>query len=254
MVGADSRKRLLGVVRDRTDEDNAERERELFLAALGHDLRSPLQAISTGMWNLLHLPDLPEAAQKTAERVAHSSERMTRLIDQLLDFARSRAGTPLVINRRRSDLAELWHQVIDEIAVGAPDRRVDLHKLTSTLGEWDPDRLLQVFENLGWNAVHYGDPKQPITITLSGDGEAIVCEVNNRGTPIPPQLMPDLFAPFRRGKQMGRGVGLGLYIAEQIVLGHGGSLRVTSSAEEGTTFRVELPRRPEPDGHQADAT
>ena len=244
VTGGDGRPRFVGVVRDRTHENYAERERELFLAALGHDLRSPLQAISVGMFNLLQLPTLPEAARNTAQRVARSSARMTRLIDQLLDFARSRAGDPIVIQPQRTNLADLWHQVIDEISVGAPDRRVELRATTDSFGEWDPDRMLQVFQNLGWNAVHYGDPGQPITILLGGDSDEIVCEVHNRGRPIPPELIPELFAPFRRGQNSGRGLGLGLYIAQQIVLGHGGQIDATSSPAEGTTLRLRLPRSP----------
>ena len=242
--GGDGQPRILGVVRDRTDEHYAERERELFLAALGHDLRSPLQAISMGMGNLLRMPALPEAAQTTVQRVARSSDRMTRLIDQLLDFARSRVGDPIVIVRRRTNLIDLWHQVSDEIAVAAPDRRIELRATTDAFGEWDPDRLLQVFQNLGWNAVHYGDPTQPIVVTFSGDADEVVCAVHNRGRPISPELIPHLFAPFRRGQRDGSGLGLGLYIAEQIVLAHGGRIDVTSSAADGTTFRLRLPRRP----------
>lgn len=249
VLGGDGRKRLVGVVRDRTAEHNAERERELFLAALGHDLRSPLQAISMGAWSLVHMPSLSESARKTARRVARSSERMTRLIGQLLDFARAAAGSALVIERRRTDLADLWHQVIDEISVGAPDRRVELRVQTDAFGEWDADRMLQVFLNLGWNAVHYGERGRPITVTLTGDSEAVVCEVHNDGRPIPVEVKPKLFAPFRRGP-IGHGLGLGLYIAQQVVQAHGGRIDVESSAEAGTTFRVWLPRRaPAPAAH-----
>jgi PAS domain S-box-containing protein len=234
-------RRFLGIVQDRTAEHYAERERELFLAALGHDLRSPLGGITLGASTLLRSESLPAAARKTVSRIASSSERMARLIDQLLEFARRRAGEPMRLERRGVDLIELWHQVLDEIALSEPDRSLILENEGGTFGEWDPDRMVQLFQNLAWNAVQYGDATQPVTIRLSSEGDRVVIEVHNRGTPIPPDLFPVLFDPFRRGRR-GRGLGLGLYIARQIVEAHGGAIEVESSAESGTRFRVKLPR------------
>ena len=244
VAGAEGRPHLVGIVRDRTDEHEAELERELFLAALGHDLRSPLQAILIGIWSIVRTPGLPEQAMQTAQRVAGSGDRMKRLVEQLLDFARARAGKPVIVSRRRTDLVDLWHQVLAEIAVTAPGRRIDLEVTASTVGEWDPDRMLQLFQNLATNAVQYGDPSRPITIVLSNDGDDAVCEVHNEGEPIPGDVIPSLFNPFRRGRRDRHGLGLGLYIARQIVLGHEGQIAVRSSAEKGTTFRVPVPRRP----------
>jgi PAS domain S-box-containing protein len=237
------RTRLLGTVQDRTDEEYAERERELFLAALGHDLRGPLSAITLATSSLVHLATLPEAAAKTVLRVARSSERMSRLIAQLLDFARARAGQPLALVPRRLDLRELWQQALDEVGLSEPARRISLRSDGNTLGEWDPDRMLQLFQNLVGNALHYGDATRPITITLRGEPHDVVCEVHNHGEPIPPEVLPLVFDPFRRGRHDGGGLGLGLYIARQIVAAHGGSIEARSSAEAGTTFRVVVPRR-----------
>jgi signal transduction histidine kinase len=233
--------RVLGTVQDRTDDAYAERERELFLAALGHDLRGPLNAISLAAASLIRSGGLAEAAIKTVGRIARSSEWMARLIDQLLDFARGRAGHPITLTHRRVDLADLWRQVIDEIMLSEPERRIVFRADANTVGEWDPDRMLQVFQNLVRNATQYGDPARPITIAVSGDRERVGCEVHNDGPPIPPELLPNLFDPFRRGLR-GHGLGLGLYIVHQIVAAHGGRVEATSSAEEGTTFRVTLPR------------
>ena len=240
--------RFLGTVQDRSDEEYAERERELFLAALGHDLRSPLGAIILAAGSLLRHAALPEAAAKTVARIASSGERMSRLIEQLLDFARARAGQPIALTRRRVDLAELWHRVLDEVALSDPNRTIALHRIGNCVGEWDPDRMLQVFQNLVGNAVQYGDSTRPITITLEAARDSVVCEVHNWGAPISPQLLPVLFDPFRRGREGGRGLGLGLYIARQIVAAHGGHLDVSSSAEEGTRFCVTLPCPPEAAG------
>jgi PAS domain S-box-containing protein len=234
--------RFIGTIEDRTSDEYAERERELFLAALGHDLRSPLNAIMMASTNLIHHADLVEPVARTVARIARSSERMARLIEQLLDFARARAGYPIQLAPRRVDLAELWQHVLDELGLSVPDRRIVLRASGDTTGEWDPDRLLQVFQNLASNAVQYGDPTQPITISTTDEGERVCSDVHNRGAPIPAELLPVLFDPFRRGVR-GRGLGLGLYIAQEIVKAHGGRIEARSSAEEGTRFRVILPRR-----------
>src|SRR5581483_6565576 len=131
---------FLGTVIDRTEEEYAERERELFLAALGHDLRGPLNAIGLAAGTLLRHAPLPEAAAQTVTRIARSSDRMARLIEQLLDFARARAGQPMQLERRRIDLAELWHHVVDEIRLAEPDRRILVRGAGHSWGEWDPDR------------------------------------------------------------------------------------------------------------------
>jgi PAS domain S-box-containing protein len=235
-------RRFLGIVQDRTEEEYAERERELFLAALGHDLRNPLGAINLAATSLLRHESLPEAARTASARIASSSERMARLIDQLLSFARRRAGEPIELNRQRVDLVELWHQVLDEIALAEQSRKLILENEGDTFGRWDPDRMLQVFQNLAWNAVQYGEASEPILIHLSGEPERVVIEVHNRGIPIPPDLLPVLFDPFRRGRR-GSGLGIGLYIAKQIVEAHGGTIAVVESTiEAGTRFRVVLPR------------
>jgi signal transduction histidine kinase len=233
---------FLGTVLDRTDEAYAERERELFLAALGHDLRGPLNAIGLASDSLLRHAALPEAAAQTVTRIARSTERMARLIEQLLDFAQARAGQPMQLERHRLELAELWHHVLDEIRLAENEQRVVLRSDGNTSGEWDADRLLQLFQNLLSNALQHGDPSRPITITLSSDAERVACEVHNCGAPIPPEMMPVLFDPFRRGPA-GHGLGLGLYISRQIVTAHGGTVEARSTAGEGTTFRVVLPRR-----------
>ncbi len=237
--------RFIGTVQDRSDEEYAERERELFLAALGHDLRSPLGGITLAAASLLHHASLPEAAAKTVARIASAGHRMARLIEQLLDFARARAGEQLALTRRRVDLCELWQHVLDEVALSQPQRQITLRHDGNCIGEWDPDRMLQLFQNLVWNAVHYGDATRPIAITIRGERDEVVCEIHNYGPPIPPEMLSAVFDPFRRGRAGGRGLGLGLYIARQIVIAHGGSIDVTSSADDGTRFRVTLPRRPD---------
>jgi sigma-B regulation protein RsbU (phosphoserine phosphatase) len=125
-------------------------------------------------------------------------------------------------------------------------------------GEWDPDRLRQVVANLATNAFKYSAPGTPVTVRTRGEPDYVMLEVHNEGPPIPPEALDHLFEPMQRGKRDDRkeGLGLGLFIVDQIVRAHGGSIEVSSSAEAGTTFRAWLPRHPPPrrvDGTEAGA-
>jgi signal transduction histidine kinase len=223
----------------------------MFLAALGHDLRNPLHAIQLGAGSLARSSEVSPASAKQAHRIVRTTNMMARLIEQLLDFARARVGHPLPISRRRTDLKDLWREVIDEIELSEPGRRVILRALGDTSGEWDPDRMLRVFQNLGWNAAQYGDPLAPIEILLQGTPESVVVEVHNEGEPIPPAQLSRLFDPFRRAYHKGHGLGLGLFIAREIVRLHSGQIEASSSGSAGTTFRILLPRAA-PDQDAAD--
>src|SRR5215217_8046293 len=119
-------------------------------------------------------------------------------------------------------------------------------------GQWDADRLLQVVSNLGGNALQYSKPDAPVTLTLTDLGDAVMLEVHNPGEPISAEALPHLFDPFRRatsshqGSSISGGLGLGLYIVEQVVKGHGGRIQVTSTEAQGTVFQVTLPRASPP--------
>jgi signal transduction histidine kinase len=140
--------------------------------------------------------------------------------------------------------------VIEELrsAHAECELRSDLDGATNPWGLWDPDRLAQVVSNLVQNALTHGCGAGPVEVKLVDDDSAIELEVHNGGGPIPSELLPALFDPFRRGAPTdvprGEGLGLGLFIANQIVLAHGGTIGVRSSVEEGTSFTVRLPRAP----------
>lgn len=128
-----------------------------------------------------------------------------------------------------------------------PDRSVQFEHQGDTEGYWDPARLVQVVENLVSNACKYGEPGAPITVRTLGGDRWVWLEVHNRGAPIAAELLPHLFEPLRQGRRAGgvgalAGVGLGLYIVDHIVRAHGGTIDVHSTASEGTTFIVRLPR------------
>src|SRR6185295_18508915 len=128
-----------------------------------------------------------------------------------------------------------------------PQQVIEL-RCPSIQGLWDRDRLEQVFSNLIGNAVLYGDSRRPITVVAAEEGGLVLVDVHNEGDPIPVDLQKKLFDPFRRGERDSRtakteGLGLGLYISNEIAHAHRGKIDVRSNREEGTTFRVTLPLR-----------
>jgi PAS domain S-box-containing protein len=221
---------------------------ELFTGVVGHDLRNPLSAImSTAQLALRR--DEGERLRKPLRRVLVAGERMMRMIEQLLDFTRSRVGGGIPVDLQEMDLGEVGRRVLDEIEDANPERPL-VAELTGDLrGRWDPDRLAQVISNLAGNAVQHGSPETGVMLSFDGRlTDAVVLRVQNGGH-LRPELLPALFEPFHGPdlrKERSKGLGLGLYITHQIVLAHGGNIEVSSSAETGTTtFTVTLPRRVE---------
>ncbi len=214
-----------------------------LIGIVSHDLRNPLNAIHLSATQLLHSETLSARDQRAAARVAKSTDRMKRMIAELLDFTRGRLGGGIPIHRTPGDLRQVLRQGVEELEAAWPDRTVRLRSEGGRYeGEWDAGRLVQVVSNLGGNALQYSPPDTPISFALQDRGEMVELEVHNGGNPIPPEALPHLFDPFRRASSEGGGLGLGLYIVEQVVKGHGGHIEVTSTAGAGTTFRVLLPR------------
>ncbi len=223
---------------------------ERFIAILGHDLRNPLSAIDMGVALLrqraMSLQD--ETTARVADRMKASTRRMKRMIEQILDLTRSRLAGGLAIKPEAMNLCPTVATIVDELRAAHPSREIDLRCPPMAAGSWDRDRLEQVFSNLVGNAIHYGDPERPITIAVQENGPEVVVTVHNEGSPIPEGVRAELFSPFRRGERDSKttetaGLGLGLYISREIVVAHGGDIDVRSTATEGTTFRVRLPRQ-----------
>jgi PAS domain S-box-containing protein len=216
---------------------------ERLIGIVSHDLRNPLNAIHLSVTQLLHSEALPAREQRITARISKAAERMKRMISELLDFTRGRLGGGIPIQRAPGELRLVVRQGVEELEAAWPERTV---RLTVELGRyeglWDAGRLVQVVSNLGSNALQYSPPDSPVSFLLRDSAEGVVLEVHNLGTPIPPEALPTLFDPFRRVSSGGTGLGLGLYIVEQVVTGHGGRIEVHSTVEAGTTFRVLLPR------------
>ncbi|WP_434386560.1 ATP-binding protein [Melittangium boletus] len=221
--------------------------REQFLGILGHDLRNPLQAITGNAALLLRFGGLSEPQRRALQRITDSSERMARMINDLLDFTRTRLGGGYALERTRTDLYEVLRLVVEELEVAHPTRRFELSVDGDGWGEWDAGRIAQAASNLVGNAVQYSPPDSPVRVAARDEGARLRVEVRNGGAPIPPERLPHIFDPFVRGTDTTRartGLGLGLYITHEILKAHEGTLQVRSSAAEGTCFWFFLPRGP----------
>jgi signal transduction histidine kinase len=218
--------------------------RETFLSILGHDLRTPLGAIVTSARFVLEVDD-PETVRKMARVIVSSGMRMDRMVDDLLLFTRSRLGNCIPIDPRRMDLGQLLSASVDEIRASRPDADITLDVEGDLTGEWDSARLSQLFSNLLGNAIDHGAADRPVTIQARGEEQRIVCSVHNHGRPIQAGQLRRIFEPMTTvstRSRSGEHLGLGLFIADQIVRSHRGNIDVTSN-RAGTTFTVQLPRR-----------
>lgn len=215
---------------------------DIFIGVLGHDLRNPLGAIRIGADLLLHLYPNDERVRKTANTIRCSSDRMSRLIGTLLDYARARLGGGIPIQLAPANMADLCRATMAEFG---PENqaRLALDVQGDPAGTWDADRILQAISNLIGNALTHGEPEEPVSVRVDASAEAeVTLEVRNRGV-IPEDARAHLFEALRRTeKRSSDSVGLGLYIVDQIVRSHGGRMEVESSAASGTMFRVRVPR------------
>ncbi|WP_422422186.1 ATP-binding protein [Pseudomonas sp. GZD-222] len=222
--------------------------RKMVLGVLGHDLRSPLSAVTMGADLLRKSQHLDDREKTIATQVAISVRHANHLVNDLLDFARCNLGTGIPISRVVTELHYICQATVDELRTGHPHARIVFNSTDKVVGLFDPERVAQIFTNLISNAVRHGDPQQPIHVTLKVDGAYVFFTVLNFGEPIPSDALPILFSPEgrysrysddKRGETVG--LGLGLFIAAEIVAGHGGEIEVESTLEQGTIFRVSLP-------------
>jgi PAS domain S-box-containing protein len=229
--------------------------RELFIGIVGHDLRNPLASIRLSA-DLLR-GRLDGDGEAVLDRIVSSSQRMTRMIAQLLDLTRARLGGGFPLETRRVDLRDVCRAVLREFRVNGPDAAdghsaggdaagpVQLNVQGDLAGIWDADRLTEALSNIVGNAIEHRRAATPVMVDVVDHGDAVVVEVANQGDPIPADILHSIFEPFRRANQHQRSaagnLGLGLYIAHQIVLSHGGTMGVRSDNGR-TTFWMRLPR------------
>ena len=216
------------------------REKDRYIGVLGHDLRNPLAAILMGLHALERSPNLAPAERDKLARLSRTANRMASMIRDLLDYTRSSVGE-FPHNPETTDFQRVCDAAIDELRSTHPDRTVTREVAGNVTGRWDPGRLQQVISNLVGNALEHSTGA--VSVRIEADGHDVVLSVHNDGEPIPPDVLPVLFEPFRRGDGRPSGLGLGLYIVREVIRRHGGSVDVRSSRDAGTTFVSRWPRQ-----------
>jgi len=216
---------------------------EQLVGIVSHDIRNPLSVIQMSA-ALLERGVGAEQQKAAVARITRAVQRTQHLIGDLLDFTQARVGGGLGIRKQaEADLHQAVAEAVAELAVGFPGCELRHERAGSGSCSADAERIVQAVGNLVANAVNHGDRQQPITVrTEGGEGVFRIC-VHNAGAPIPPQVLATLFEPMVRGSAPGaaKGVGLGLYIVRAIARAHGGEVSASSSAQDGTRFRMELP-------------
>lgn len=231
------------LARSQRDLENLRAERELrekFVATLTHDLRNPLGAARLSAESLRRrAPDSVRLA-----RVVSNIDRADRMIQDLLDAVRARAGKAPPLRVKSVDMVALVQETLGDMsAMLGP--RFELHAPEALQGWWSPTGIRRLVENLATNAVKYGDPEAPVVVTIAASGERVSLSVHNEGNPIPPAEQALLFKDFVRSPSAEAsdrpGWGLGLSVIQEVTASHRGVVRVTSAPGHGTTFTVTLP-------------
>ena len=231
---------FIRVTRREQHQEELARARELLIGVLGHDLRVPLAAVSIGAEQLLHDETLSPAGQRTALAILASARRAARMTAELLDFARVRFAGGIPIHRVRGDLQPVLEKVIAELRAVYLSVPIDLRIDGDCRGSWDADRTAQVMANLVGNAIDHGREGARVDVRLEGRLDAVTLEVRNAAHTVDGASLEEIFSPFRQGSGS-VGLGLGLFIAREVVRAHGGT--VTASAAEGVfAIRVVWPR------------
>lgn len=225
-----------------------ETTRKTVLGVLGHDLRTPLSAVTLGADLLRQTEELGSRGKKIIAQISTSVQSANQMVSDLLDLARCNLGTGIPVRRENTELNSVCQSVVDELTTAHPEAQIIFNDSVTVAGLYDPSRMAQVFSNLIGNAVRHGNAHLPIYVSLTADDTSVCFCVKNYGEPIPPSALPSLFDPEGRYSKYSEGdpgassgLGLGLFIAAQIVEGHGGKIEVESTLEQGTTFRVAIP-------------
>ncbi|HKV06641.1 MAG TPA: sensor histidine kinase [Thermoanaerobaculia bacterium] len=220
--------------------------RNLLLGMLGHDMRTPLNAIVITASYLSALNAGEEVSEASA-RLIRSGSSMQALLDDLTDFNRTNLGLGLKVVPSDVDLAKAADDELEQLRAAYPDRRIEFAASGDTCGRWDAARVQQILRNLVSNAIQYGSPDMPVHVNLRGEPSGALLEVRNSGH-IDPSEVPQIFDPLKRGAaerashEAQDGLGLGLFIVREIAKAHGGEVHARCEGEQ-TTFAVSLPRQ-----------
>lgn len=221
--------------------------RDLFLGILGHDLRNPIGAASMAARRMGESGLINPKQAKVVSEIVRTTERATRILNDMLDLTRSSFGIDIPIVKAKMSMLVLCQEIADEFRRTDEGGRVEVKLEGDPNGLWDQARMGQVLSNLIGNALQHGSDASPVSVAISGtDPNALSVSIHNFGEPISPDAQRTIFRSWRRGQVNGPNdgthLGLGLYIAKLIVEAHGGEINVTSDQSRGTEFTFRLPR------------
>ncbi|WP_309837014.1 GAF domain-containing sensor histidine kinase [Caballeronia sp. LZ065] len=239
----DSDKRQWSTENLLSSERESSKLREQFIAVLGHDLRSPLAAISASAEYLQLKAESPDMTL-VAKRLRSSASRMSKLIDDIMDFARGRLGNGIPARIERvQNLGPYLQTVVNEITQANEDRKIFATLAIERPVDCDPTRLQQLLANLLANAVTHGSADEPVRVSAVTDASHLVIKVANQGDSIAEESLAKVFEPYWRAanKTPSEGLGLGLYICQQVVNAHMGTIEACSSQADGTWFTARIP-------------
>jgi signal transduction histidine kinase len=226
------------------------RSRNIFLGVLSHELRTPLGTIVGSAQVLLQMANQNPTVNETSYRILRGGKRIQSILDDLLDYVRSGVNGGMRVSLAETRLDELCNRVAREVESAFPGRIVAVNHEGNLVGFWDEQRIAQAVSNLMSNAIKYGQDNAAISVNLRGEAlDEVSIEVHNRGPEISVDTLESLFQPLVRGTgpdATGFSLGLGLFIVREIAAAHGGSVEVSSSNNQGTTFRILLPRDSRP--------
>ncbi len=227
--------------------------RDTFMAILAHDLRSPLSAI-TMLGHLIERGATSEGVRKQSVQIQRSAKEMAGMIRELLDYSRTQLGKGLPVTPKPCSMLAICRAAVDEVRSARPERTLSLEVPDDLVGVVDDARLRQALSNLLNNAMQHGDPDKPVSLVVRREADEIVLEVRNQGEPIPAESLQVIFDPLVQlssrsaaaPERPSTNLGLGLFIAREVAIGHHGSLEVSSDAEHGTVFTMRLPTADDP--------
>ena len=227
--------------RARVSAESALAMKDLILGVLGHDLRSPVTAICATAELLLKDEAAPDR-RSALQRINSSARRMDRMVRALVDYARTYFGGRIPTAPAPERMDRICRRVIDEVETTHPGCAIELRVVGNVEGRWDADRVAQAVGNLVINAVEHA--KADVRVDVAGGGAEVTVTVSNDGV-FPEVLRGSVFEPFKKGDAGTRGLGLGLFIAREIVEAHGGRIELAPTGDAAQTrFTTYWPRHP----------
>ena len=226
-----------------------DQSRQTFLAILGHDLRNPLSTIQISSQILLKSEALDTQHLDVAARIKRSVSTMNRMIKDLLEYAGGQIGKKIPVKLEASNMGSICRESLEEVQSAYPQAVFNFEVSGNLDGYFDPARFQQVLSNLLINAVKYSELGMSINLSARVESGTIIVEVKNFGQSIPPESLQVIFNPLvqlsanrSKANHQSTSLGLGLFIAREIVEGHHGTIEAASSKADGTIFTVRLPQ------------